>query len=374
MPGQPTLLNPLVRSSLTLSHFLLPLIGLHPSLIVSLLLLSCILPIQSTIINTIMPFNITPVRPLKRRAADDDELPYTTPVKHLRLDFDIDDNSDSTSNMEIDDMGLTTTSDNSDYQMMTTPEPESLQRYYYGPGVIAFPRSLQVFDVPNCNWYWNASCWVNNRQLDAVEINQICTSFQSSYGSPLHTGSLPAIQLGTSEDMIGRATPRFSTFIVFPCADAEMIRSEEFMRVWTDQVMVPSVLQAARKRGGFSSGVPAYAKSYKAIKMASDCQRIVSVTDVPDTPISVRLRGEELGDLWESMQRIVKTESPYWEFQDMFIVVVAGKDSETGMQCYGSDLRKFWSHFSINFDRAINMEHVAPECVTISPKECYGLV
>jgi hypothetical protein len=270
--------------------------------------------------------------------------------------------------MEIDDMGQTTTTDSSDYQM-STPEPDALQKLgYYGPGVLAFPQSLEVFNVEGSNWYWNASCWVNNRHLDAVECNQICSFFQNYHGWAPSTGSLPAIQLGTSEDMIGRSMPRFSTYVVFPRANDVTLRSEEFMRLWTDSVMVPSLLHASRKR----HGVPSYARTYRAIKMVSDCQRIVSSQDVPDTPISIRVRWDELGDLWQTMQTVVRSELPP-ELQEMFLVVVAGKDSDSGMQCFGSDLRSFWSHFSARFNKAINIEHMATDYVQISPREYYGM-
>ncbi|KAK3051250.1 hypothetical protein LTR09_007646 [Extremus antarcticus] len=332
-----------------------------------------------------MSFNIQPVRPLKRRADDDDvyNLPtrpakrradggdlYHQPNKQQRMDCDMDDSSDSTSTMDVDDVG-SSTDHKSDYQM-STPKPECLQKYYYGPGLIAFPHSLELFNRPNTNWYWNATSALSTRTLDPVECNQILTHFHSRSGWSPSPGPLPTIQLGTSEDMISRSTPRFSTFITFPSIDPSIVRSETFLRLWTDGVMIPSLLHAARKREGHSYAVPQYARSYKNIKLASECQRIVSSHSVPDTPVSVKVRADELGELWQAMQSIVRSEPSLWEFQDMFLVVVAGQDSETGMQCYGSDLRSFWGHFSIKFNRAVNMEFVDADAVTISPKVYYS--
>ncbi|KAK5163284.1 uncharacterized protein LTR77_010870 [Saxophila tyrrhenica] len=316
-----------------------------------------------------MPFNIQPVRPLKRRAADDDDL-YCAPVKQRRMDFDMDDSSNSTSSMDLDEVRLSTRNA-LDYHS-ASPEPSNLQKCYYGPGLIAFPHSLEVFNKASNNWYWNASCFLNNRALDTVESNQICTHFQNRCGWSPSPGNLPAIQLGTSEDMIGRSTPRFSTFVVFPNISGGVVHSEEFMRAWTDYVMVPSILHAARRREGCTYGVPAYARSYRGIRMASDCQRIVSNHEAPETPVSIKVRSDELGDLWQNMQSIVNRDPVLWEFQDAFLVVVAGQDSETGMECYGSDLRSFWGHFSIKFDRVVNMDHVPADSVTISPKVYYS--
>lgn len=320
-----------------------------------------------------MPFNIQPVRPLKRGrvADDDDEDDYFVCRKQQRtLDFEMNSDSDSTGTMDIDDMGQnqSTTTETSDYQMSTLEPAEGLKKCYYGPGVMAFPQTLEIFNVENTNWYWNASSWVQTRALDAVECNQICSYYQARHGWAPSTGYLPALQLGTSEDMISRSTPQFSTFVVFPTAGGDIVRSEPFMRAWTDIVMVPALLQAARKREGFSYGVPPYARSYRAIKMASECQRVVSNDDVLDTPVSIRVRPDELGELWQSMQHIVRSSPMLWNFQDMFLVVVAGRDSENGMQCFGSNLMAFWKHFSHRWDKAVNMNYVPAELVTISPK------
>jgi hypothetical protein len=283
--------------------------------------------------------------------------------RRQRSDYDISDSSDSASSMDIDDNGTLATYNSS------TP---SLQKYYYGPALLAYPPSLAIFSKPGNNWYWNATASLSNRPLDPIEVAQISSQL-CQRGFTTTSSTLPALQLGTSEDMITCSTPRFSTFLVFPHADPEVVRCDEFQRVWTDSIMIPSVLHAARKREGFTYGIPQYARSHRSIHKTSECQRIVSPhSDAPSTPMSVKLRGDELDELWRSMQTAVRNQPNIWEFQDMFLVVVAGQDSETGMQCYGSDLRSFWGHFNMKFDRALNMESVPPEDVTISPKVWYS--
>lgn len=340
-----------------------------------------------------MTFNIQPLQPLKRKRActieDNDGVEPTNtthrPICRRKaprtMAYDTISDSDSTATMEIDSEPCQTTCSteetSSDYQMsMSTPPPSDtpLQKHYYGPGILAFPDSLEVFNVENTNWYWNATSWVQTRQLDAVECNQICAAFHTQHGWSPSPGSLPAIQLGTSEDMISRSTPRFSTFIVFPSAGSDdNLRSDTFLRTWTDQITVPALLHAARKREGFTYSVPTYARSYTSIKMASECQRIVSpTTSTPDTPVSIRLRSDELADFWSSMHSLIASSAqladlPY--LQDFFLVVVAGKDSETGMQCYGSNIMAFWKHFSARWDRAVNMQFASAEgAVVVSPK------
>ena len=206
---------------------------------------------------------------------------------------------------------------------------------YYGPSVMAYPSSLEVFDVGLGIWHWNASCWLSYRQLDTVETNQIIFHIQKHLGCDWTTArEYCMLQLGTDTNP-GHA-PTFSTFMVFPRAEKSNAYhggfgkcTEELMRKWTDEVMIPSVDGVFRGDRSRIAG----ATSHELIKLNSQAARVEGLRNVPDTPITVQVRCEELKALCDNIVRIA-AEKRLTEFQDMFLVVVAG-EAERGLQISG---------------------------------------
>jgi hypothetical protein len=143
--------------------------------------------------------------------------------------------------------------------------------------------------------------------------------------------------------------------------------TEELMRKWTDEVMIPSVDRAVGSDGSRIAG----ATSYGLIKLNGQAARVEGLRNVPDTPITVQVRCDELKALWDNIERIA-AEKRLTEFQDMFLVVVAG-EAERGLQISEENMESFWGRFTKAWSDCINMKFVPAETIHIAAKGYYGV-
>ena len=139
------------------------------------------------------------------------------------------------------------------------------------------------------------------------------------------------------------------------------------MRKWTDEIMIPSVDGVFGSDGSRVAG----ATSYELIQLNSQAARVEGLRNVPDTPITVQIRCDELKALWDNLERTA-AEKRLTEFLDMFLVVVAG-EAERGLEISEKNMESFWGRFTKVWSDRVNMKFVPTETIHIAAKGYYGV-
>jgi hypothetical protein len=154
----------------------------------------------------------------------------------------------------------------------------------YVTQVLAFPRSLAV-----CRrlFSWNATCWLNQFEIDNLTLNKIPNHCETNYGLRAETPGLPFVlkegqildfQGSSRSNEISSEIPDIRLLVIFPHMKGS-IKSIEMQKTWTDQIFLPPIF---RHIG--AAGWQRLPFCYATIRLRSQVPREEMRLDVGDAP------------------------------------------------------------------------------------------
>ncbi len=149
--------------------------------------------------------------------------------------------------------------------------------------MLAFPRSLAVFR--NGLFHWNATCWLDQFSIPQLVMRKIAGHFDTI---SLHEGQICEFRGSRMSNEEFSAAPSIRLLVVFPHMN-KSFGSEEIQRIWTDDIVIPSVCRHVR-----SNERQHLPSSYKLLRPNSQVRRTELGLGVGGAPLCVAFRPDNL--------------------------------------------------------------------------------
>jgi hypothetical protein len=161
--------------------------------------------------------------------------------------------------------------------------------------------------------------------------------------------------------------PHIRLLVVFPHMN-KPFDSEEVQRIWTDDIVLPSVYRHV------NDNVAQYLPvSYESLRLNSRAERIQLATDgldAADTPLCVAFRSDDnLQGVWADI--VSKTQQKgFEEFRDAFLVAL-GQWHPTAT--IDKSMEGAWKSLGREWDLEMDMNYIPVETVEVRVESQYGL-
>ena len=225
--------------------------------------------------------------------------------------------------------------------------------------VVAFPRSLAVFR--SGIFYWNATCWLERFPIPQLAMRKIADHCNTTTLRKGQICEFKGSPISHHEEF--SHAPDIRLLVVFPHMN-QSFDSEEVQRIWTDDIVVPSV-----SRHVDSSVGRHLSATYKLLRLYSQAKRTELGLGVNDTPLCVGFQSDNLQGVWADI--VSKTQQKgFEEFRGAFLVAL-GQWSPTFT--LDKSLEGAWESLLRRWDMEMDMSYIPVETFEVRVESQYGL-
>jgi hypothetical protein len=243
----------------------------------------------------------------------------------------------------------------------------------YVTQVLTFPRSLAVCRQ---TFSWNATCWLDQFELDNLTLNKISDHCETNYGLRSENPGLPfGLEAGQILDFQGSLRssefsseiPEIRLLVIFPHMKGS-IKSMEMQKIWTDQIVLPPIYRHISPPG--RQRLPL---SYESLRLNSRAPRVEMGLDVGDAPACYRLSSSLLPAIWADI--VAKTQQKgFEEFRGAFLVALGyWHPNATLDESPEGPTEGAWKQLTMLWASQMDMEYIPAETFEVRMASEFGL-